>query len=166
MTEQQIRKVALFFFYAIGDNPLSTEFTENCLLQLQKLQKKDPDFEFDYHLVKECFAIWKKYKANKETYFKKAVSKYQTHPEKVEEAGVVKVEQLDLAAWHEFTNKSQDDEHLLVIWSKILLISDMQVARALGITEGTLRYRLGKALSVLGKALIPSQKSRGIYGAP
>lgn len=167
MTEQQIRKVALFFFYAIGDNPLSMEFTESCLLKIQKQAKKNKDFEFDIVFVAESFFLWKKFKNNREGIFKKAVAKYQINPEKLEDAAVVKAEQLDLSAWHDFVNSCKEDEYIYLIWSKILKISDNHIAKAAGITEGTLRYRVGKALQRLGKTLIPGTKSSGaLHGSP
>jgi len=59
-------------------------------------------------------------------------------------------EGLDLGPWREFQKSSSEDELLSVIWSKILKIDDDDISEGLGITQGTIRYRLGRALRKLG----------------
>ncbi len=57
---------------------------------------------------------------------------------------------LDLGPWREFQKLATQDELLAVIWSKVLEIQDHDIAQGLGISEGTVRYRLGRALRKLG----------------
>ncbi|MNT80198.1 hypothetical protein D3C72_2196280 [compost metagenome] len=66
------------------------------------------------------------------------------------ESGWLIPEGVDLGPWREFQKTASEDELLTVIWSKILKLSDHEISEGLGITQGTIRYRLGRALRKLG----------------
>jgi hypothetical protein len=66
------------------------------------------------------------------------------------ESGWLIPEGIDLGPWREFQKNASEDELLTVIWSKILKFSDLEISEGLGITQGTIRYRLGRALRKLG----------------
>jgi len=79
------------------------------------------------------------------------------------EAGWLLPEGLDLGPWKEFQKQAQEDELLCLIWSKILKIADEDISMGLGVSVGTLRYRVGRALRKLGTLSNPvSQKTLGI----
>ncbi len=57
---------------------------------------------------------------------------------------------LDLSAWKQFQKESGENELLAVIWSKLLCFSDAAISEGLGVTGGTVRYRVGNGLRALG----------------
>jgi hypothetical protein len=63
----------------------------------------------------------------------------------------IQVSGVDLGPWKEFRKKAPPEEFLAVVWTQVLAIAPSDVAKALGITEGTLKYRLSKALRLLGE---------------
>lgn len=58
---------------------------------------------------------------------------------------------IDLGPWREFSKNSELENVLAVLWSNILNITDEQIAKGLGVTEGTVRYRVSRGLRELGK---------------
>lgn len=65
-------------------------------------------------------------------------------------------EHFDFAAWREFHKKSGIAERMAVVAHIVLGISVEKVALALATSEGTIRYRLNKGLSLLGQLNRPN----------
>lgn len=59
-------------------------------------------------------------------------------------------EHVDRGLWMHFHSDSREEEYLTVIWSLILKYPDSDIAKGLGITEGTVRHRVARALRKLG----------------
>ncbi len=57
---------------------------------------------------------------------------------------------LDLAAWSNFMMNGDQQEIEAVLLSRILHFSDQDVADGLGVTVGTVRYRVGRGLRAMG----------------
>jgi hypothetical protein len=58
---------------------------------------------------------------------------------------------IELGPWREFRKKAPPEEFLAVVWTEVMALPPGDVAKALGISEGTLKYRLSKALRHLGE---------------
>ena len=98
-------------------------------------------------------AVWSRYKARV----------IRGRPNTSVESGWLTPEGLDLGSWREFQKMASEDELLTVIWSKILKIDDLDISEGLGITQGTIRYRLGRALRKLGSMTQGTHKPK--YGS-
>ncbi len=59
---------------------------------------------------------------------------------------------VDLGPWREFRKRVGHDEFLSVLWTKVLEIPEDDVAKALRISNGTLRHRLSRGLRKLGES--------------
>jgi hypothetical protein len=71
-------------------------------------------------------------------------------PFKKEEKAWVVSEALDLQAWWSFTARADQVESEAVLLSRVLGFTDSEIAAGLGVTDGTVRYRVGRGLRVLG----------------
>lgn len=150
MTDFQVQAVSLFFFFSLKEKLNSNYATWATLTQCKKhFRKNDPtkinDEEKQAYVVYSTYKNWKKYSKAK---------KFDTEegPHIVIESMFYLPDDIHLGAWNEFMKDSKEDEMLLVIWSKILNISDAAIARGLGLTEGTIRYRVANGLKKLGRA--------------
>lgn len=56
----------------------------------------------------------------------------------------------DISAWRNFLNNGDVQEVEAVLLSRILNLSDEYVAEGLGVTTGTVRYRVGRGLRAMG----------------
>jgi DNA-directed RNA polymerase specialized sigma24 family protein len=55
-----------------------------------------------------------------------------------------------IEAWNNFLNNGEPSEVEAVLLSRILTFSDDEIAIGLGVTRGTVRYRVGRGLRHLG----------------
>lgn len=140
MGESEIRAIALFFFFAFLDDRRALEASTQALAYATDKKKKNPKISNHVVVVMSTFAIWKKHhlKLNR------------GNPGFSTDAGWMIPPDLDLGPWREFQKLATQDELLAVIWSKVLEIPATEIAEGLGISEGTIRYRLGRALRKLG----------------
>lgn len=63
---------------------------------------------------------------------------------------------IEFPPWQEFQKKSMEDELHILVWSRVLGISYRDISEGLGVTEGTVRYRMNRALRKLGDAIGPA----------
>ncbi|MES2963905.1 MAG: hypothetical protein V4760_08440 [Bdellovibrionota bacterium] len=67
---------------------------------------------------------------------------------------------VDVEAWTKFHKDSSDGEIVSLVLAKILKFPEEAIAEGLGVSLGTLKYRLGKGMRQLGVALGRSQMAR------
>jgi hypothetical protein len=140
MFDQEIKSIGLFFFLALLDDRKALS-TANKAVDLFFLKmKKSPQTKPSVAVVSITNQVWNKTKGDSQ----------RGRPQFVEDSGWVLPKDLDLAPWKEFQKNSPEDELLTLIWSRILGISDQDLSLALGLTEGTVRYRVGRAVKKLG----------------
>ena len=58
--------------------------------------------------------------------------------------------EMEIANWVSFISAANPDEAEAVLLSRVLGFSDEEIARGLSVTEGTVRYRVGRGLRHLG----------------
>jgi hypothetical protein len=152
MTEAVLRRhVALFFYFALQDEKLATQATVKALQKIRKRAEATEqeakglrtitDLGQEAILVGVTQKIW--------NHFKSSIRNTQsavTH-----EGGWLVPNGVQLGPWREFRKESAEDEFLILLWSKVLKLSDQGIAKGLNVSTGTVRYRVGSALRVLGR---------------
>ncbi|XGC81030.1 hypothetical protein ACES2L_00865 [Bdellovibrio bacteriovorus] len=140
MTEADVQSIALFFYFSLLDDQKAIEASSQALAIGRARQQRNPDLKSTVAIVAATKTVWDRYKSR--------VSRGR--PNTTVESGWLIPEGTDLGPWREFQKSASEDELLTVIWSKILRIDDDDISEGLGITQGTIRYRLGRALRKLG----------------
>lgn len=140
MTEADVQSIALFFYFALLDDQKAVEASSQTLVLCRARKHRNPELKNPVAIVAATKAIWDKYK----------VRVSRGRPNTTVESGWLIPDSLDLGPWREFQKTASEDELLTVIWSKILKIHDDDISAGLGITQGTIRYRMGRALRKLG----------------
>lgn len=140
MGESEVKSIALFFFFAFLDDRRALEASTQAISIWTEKKKKNPQFNNNVLIIMSTFFVWTKHhlKLNR------------GNPNISTDAGWMIPTDLDLGPWREFQKLATQDELLAVIWSKVLEISEKDIAQGLGVSEGTVRYRLGRALRKLG----------------
>ncbi|MFS4458755.1 hypothetical protein [Bdellovibrio sp. HCB2-146] len=154
MTETETQSIALFFYFAFLDDQKAIEAAARALVFCRERKRKNPELKPSVALVASTKTVWNRYKAR--------ISRGR--PNTSIESGWLIPEGVDLGPWREFQKTASEDELLTVIWSKILKISDNDISEGLGITSGTIRYRLGRALRKVGSMAQGVSKPK--HGAP
>lgn len=140
MSEKDIRLIALFFFFALLDNRRAVDLTTQAAAFCRRKKEKTPLIANNILIVMATKKFWEKSQK----------AHLRGLPYLTADGGWIVPEKVDLGPWREFQKNSTLDELLIVIWIKILELSFSEVSEALGVTEGTLRYRMARALRKLG----------------
>lgn len=161
MKAVDFKSIAMFFFFALLDEKKAIGATSKAIKEFRKLHAKKPEIPVNIHIIQASLKIWSKHHVD----FYKGRQNLSFSSEWILPQG------FDLNPWKEFQKNAPEVELIAVIWSKILKISEKEIAIAQNLSEGTLRYRIGKGLALLGSAVISpgensketgTQKSRGL----
>ncbi|MCE3009575.1 MAG: hypothetical protein LW875_03055 [Proteobacteria bacterium] len=140
MSEQQVRSVALFFFLVFLDGKKAVDCSARTVSRLRKLINKSKPEISETEMVTE---IWAEFQSRKKT-LQRGKPSYST------ESGWKIPPELDLGAWKEFQKNALEAELIIVVLNHILQLKEEVISQALQITLGTVRYRAGRGLRLLG----------------
>lgn len=145
VNEHQIRWIALFFFFALLDEKAALRASDRAVAALKvRLRGTDPDDEYQARvaLMQICKGHWEK--ISKQTVRGKLNLSLQD--------GWSLPDHTDLSPWARFHKDASDEEMVALLFARILGFAESEIAVALGVTEGTVSHRLGKAVRALGAA--------------
>ena len=140
MNESDVKAIGLFFYFAFLDDRRAIQASTQALRICSEKTKRNTNLKSNVAIVAATHTIWNKYK----------LRIIRGRPNTSSESGWLLPAGVDFGPWREFQKNATQDELLTVIWSKILKITDQEISEGLGITQGTIRYRLGRALRKLG----------------
>jgi len=147
MSDELINTCALFFFLVTLDEKIATKSSVRVISLFKQNYASDPSpLE---RLIKLCLQEWSLIR----TQFRK------------EQLQIIKTkslrwpEHLDLNPWKEFQKHAPDKELVAVTWVHVLGISESIIAKCLNQSEGTIRYRVGNGLALLGQLNRPNISS-------
>lgn len=157
METTDIQKIALFFFYSILDEKRTIESASQAYSFYSSLSKKEPHLPKNILLIKSVSKVWENIKTKV----------YRGRPQFSYDAGWTFFKNTDLGPWIEFQKKASDELLMAVVYSHILKFTDSEISQALGLSEGTIRYRVGRGLSYLGSMIdaqtqLPPESKRKI----
>lgn len=132
--------ILLFYLASFGDEELAKRASIETYKKYKKQIKKNPHLskkETLSYLIQITNKIWKKDKSkiNENFFLNFKFWKFNIKKE----------------IWKNFYKEASESEFLTLIWSKILNVPEQQIAKGLNLTEGTIRYRIGKSLKILGQ---------------
>lgn len=135
MDEALLRSVSLYFHLTIEDERRAHAASLNALSQIRRMPSKT-----NKALI---ILILHKLRAK--------ASRLRIHhwPFKKEETSWSHGK-LDMQVWRTFMSRAYDTEVEAVLLSRVLGFSDIDIANGLGVSEGTIRYRVGRGLRTLG----------------
>lgn len=144
MFDNEIKAISLFFFFALLDDEKALLASAKCSDLFFQTLKVAPKSIPNVVLVKSTNQIWQKL----------SQQSLRGRPHFATDAGWTLPTGVDLAPWKEFQKSAPEEELLAILWSQILKISDSDIAAALSINEGTVRYRVRRGLKLLGGTMI------------
>lgn len=146
MYEKEIKAIGLFFFLALLDERKAKISATKAVGIFLRRMKKNPQMSTSVTVVAVTKKIWDKSRAQHS----------RGRPQFTPDSGWLFPKDLDLSPWMEFQKSAPEDELLVSIWTQGLKISNQDLSLALGITEGTIRYRLARAFRKIGGMLPPT----------
>lgn len=136
MSDSSIRAIVLFFFFATLDEKRSILASSETIELVNQKLLKNAELNPNVLIVAATYKFWKKHKKHIQ----------RGRPQYGLDTGWEFPVDADLGPWKEFQKKAEEDELLAMIWSKILKLTDEEIALGLNSTEGTVRFRVGRAI--------------------
>ena len=162
MFEPYVKSIFLFFYYIFLEEKIALKATRKVLKKQKKLSNQFFDRsnqnQFIYSKMQEqklkrevipllilsCLQVWKRYQK-----YSFSKNKNKQILRDVSHKGRFKLS-FDLEPWCDFLRETEDEVVLVVMLSKVLLFEDEDIAKAVGVSIGTVKYRLGYGLRCLG----------------
>ena len=141
MIAVDVKSIALFFFFTFMDERIALISSAKAIKSFRKNFAKHPEIPAQITLIRSVIKIWEDEKSS----FSKGRQATAFSKEWIVPKG------FDLNPWKEFQKHSTDDELTSLVLVKILNFKPAEVASAFNLSEGTVKYRLAKALVRLGK---------------
>lgn len=146
MTSAQIKSVSLFFFYSLLDEDLAQKSAKEVIELLRPKLKVKTEKDLTNPgviLIHQCMT---EYKRTKQALVQGKASLNQR-------TRFLLPPGVNIGAWRQLRKEIPEEEFIALIWSQVVGFDDSQIAQGLGITEGTVRYRVGRGLRHLGQLL-------------
>lgn len=149
MVEEQIaiEKLALFFYFSYMDEGRALGATKACLPSIRRNSNAVKSPTWEVALVRETF---KTVKSRKDFGALSRVGFVQGHVQFPASS--------NWGPWFEYRKSAPIEDFSTLIWIKLLGFSVEAVAQGLGVTEGTVKYRLASGLKELS-AYVPTERS-------
>ena len=144
MSEQQLRAVALFFAFALPEERIAMQAAEKAVTEIKSEITKSnakSDESKNVLIVRACRNSFQR--------SKKQIQR--RNPRFQFGKSVLFPDHTDPSPWIRFQAEAGDDELLAVILNKILKIPEVEIAQGLDISDGTVRYRVSRAVRRLGR---------------
>ncbi len=142
MNEQDVKSIALFFFFSSLDEKKSVELTRKSIKKINKLLAQDVTLKKEVTMIAVTYAIWTQ--ATKS-------SKHVFGAVPPSESAWKFPKGITLTAWKQFLKEELPQNIFVVIWTRILGFSEVAVSAGLSISQGTLQTRSAHALRRLGE---------------
>lgn len=154
MSDEIIVKSALFFFLLTLDEKATQEATEKALykfkLRAPAISENTAPTSSHWETALDCWLEeWQFVRKNfRRTQSQVIMSKSLRWPEN-----------LDLGPWKEFQKRAPENELIAVLCIHVIGLPEEMLARSLKISEGSVRYRVGRGLTLLGQLNRPNISS-------
>ena len=152
MSELLTHKFAMFFFWAFLDDKKAIENASSAF-EIYKKRIQNNNYQ-NVECISAIHKIWIK---NSSGYVR---SKSRINAS----AGWKFKKQIDFSPWSIFLKTASPDEIEVVILAQILKFNTEDIAKALQLSEGSIRYRIGKSLRKLGASIESQDNSFDIQG--
>lgn len=147
MTQEEAYNKIVLYFYLVTLNDRKTLELSIKASQLYQIRQDDEGtkFDADLALVEICTEL-----------FHELPKLPQNQLAVINPTFLIWPEHLDFIPWREFHKRSSTQERIAVVWINVLGVSISKLANVLATSEGTIRYRLNKGLSLLGQLNRPN----------
>ncbi len=147
MTDQQGQSILLFFQMSFLNPSLADQGSRQVYKSLVKHREKTKNlsnsYDFDNFFVQSSHDIYHRMR-----------KQMLSTTGQFSSTGVVQeLSNIELSPWRDFVRSTPADEILVLIWNHILNIPLPAISKSIGISEGTLNHRLGRAMKKLGSKL-------------
>ncbi len=140
MNDQDFRNIVLFFYFSLLDSRLAKKAIKKTFHFAEKRLADFPSLPKEAIIIFSTYRLWNQLKGRVQ----------RGKQQGLHEIGWNVPEHLDLGSWKEFQKNNLNDELFCVIWTQIIGYSEKIVSHGLGLSEGTIHYRVGRGIKKIG----------------
>ncbi len=150
MKEDQLKHILLFFFFVTLNEQRSKELARDAWFWCLDKKKKSPDLEPSYIVLLSIENCWKDLQKEPRTGF----SSFSA------DSGWLMPHGLQIEPWKEFQKSSSSEELFITVVAQILKFPEQTITKVLGLSSGTIRYRLAKTARKIGTSVTDHRGGR------
>jgi hypothetical protein len=137
MTDDQVRRIALFFLFTLMDERVAMHAAQKAVAHLKATSGPNAEGATVIQTLRRLHDQHRKLLP-------------RSRPVQIPVGTLTLPDGADFAPWIKFQKEGSDQEIVAVVLSKILSYADEDIADGLGVSLGTARYRIGKGVRQLG----------------
>lgn len=141
MTEEHLKKISLFFFLLTLDENRARNLSSKCWAWCLNTKTKSPKLHPDSVVLLALAHFWESLKNENRT----GVARFSL------DAGWALPADVKIEPWLLFHRTATDEEMWTALLCQILRYPTTKISETLGLTQGTLRYRLSRAVRRMGR---------------
>lgn len=143
MKEDQLRQILQFFFFVTLSEERSKLLAREAWHQCLKKKEKNPKLNPEHIMLLALEKSWETISHEART----GVADFSA------DSGLLLPLSVKLEPWKEFQKTASSDELFITVVTQILKVSEKTVTEVLGISSGTIRYRLSRTIRRVGIAV-------------
>ncbi len=140
MKEEQLKQILLFFFFVTLNEQRTKELAQKSWFWCLDKKKHNPNMNSEHIVLLSLHKIWKDLQKEPRT----GLTSFS------EEAGWMIPPNIRLEPWKEFQKTASSEEIFITVVALILKFSESILTDVLGLSSGTIRYRLAKTSRKIG----------------
>lgn len=143
MKEDQLKQILLFFFFVTLSEKRSKELSREAWFWCVNKKKKNPELEANHIVLLSLDRIWKELEKEPRT----GVSAFSN------DSGWLLPQTFQFEPWKEFQKTASSEELFVTVVAQILKFPEAILTKVLGLSVGTIRYRLAKTSRRVGESV-------------
>ena len=143
MKEDQLKQILLFFFFVTLSEQRSKELAKDAWFWCLDKKKKSPELESNHIVLLSLDNYWKDLQYEPRA----GVSSFSS------DSGWLLPNGLHFEPWKEFQKTASSEELFITVAAQILKFPEVTITKVLGLSSGTIRYRLAKTARKIGTSI-------------
>jgi hypothetical protein len=144
MTEEHLRKILTFFFFATLDDQKAKALSKKCWNWCLSKKKSQPKISSDEILVLGLSHFWNILKNDT----RHGVMNH------TQDSGWILKPDFRIELWVSYQKNASDEEIFSILLYKVLQLSPELISKCLGLSKGTINYRTSKGVKKLGQLVL------------
>lgn len=147
LSDDRVQRITIFFLFAIMDEKIALQAAHRAIAQLKTVGQGEPDDANTARVLSQTFNSHRKLLP-------------RNRPATMPETAWRLPNGIDISIWSKFHRDASDAEVIALIMSKFLGLDVPAIAKGLSVSQGTVRYRIGKAIKHLGVVIGRPEQAR------
>lgn len=144
MTEEHLRKILTFFFFATLDDQKAKILSKKCWNWCLTKKKSQSKLSSDEILILGLAYFWDTFKTDT----RRGVTNH------TQDSGWILKPDFRIELWVAYQKNASEEEIFSLLLYKVLQLSPEQISKCLGISKGTINYRTSKGVKKLGQLVL------------